>query len=70
MNLTKEQVHKDLNTLPEHYKTRDVDRLIRGYVKQKADASLHTHGAAVPQDLLLCDTGSDQERGSAHGLHP
>lgn len=39
MKLTKEQVLKDLNALPEHYKTGDVDRLIRGYVKQKADVS-------------------------------
>lgn len=39
MKLTKEQVQKDLDTLPEHYKTGDVDRLIRQYVKQKADVS-------------------------------
>ncbi len=39
MKLTKEQVQKDLNALPEHYKTGDVDRLIRQYVKQKADVS-------------------------------
>jgi len=39
MKLTKQQVQKDLNTLPEHYKTGDVDRLIRQYVKQKADVS-------------------------------
>ena len=39
MILTKEQVQKDLNTLPTHYKTGDVDRLIRQYVKQKADVS-------------------------------
>ena len=39
MKLTKEQVQKDLNTLPTHYKTGDVDRLIRQYVKQKADVS-------------------------------
>ena len=39
MKLTKEQVQKDLNTLPTHYKTGDVDRLIRHYVKQKADVS-------------------------------
>lgn len=39
MKLTKEQVQKDLNTLPAHYKTGDVDRLIRQYVKQKADVS-------------------------------
>ena len=39
MKLTKEQVQKDLDALPEHYKTADVDRLIRKYVKQKADVS-------------------------------
>ncbi|MBQ8359614.1 MAG: DNA alkylation repair protein [Oscillospiraceae bacterium] len=39
MKLTKDQVQKDLNTLPAHYKTGDVDRLIRQYVKQKADVS-------------------------------
>ena len=39
MNLTKEQIQKDLDALPEHYKTGDVDRLIRQYVKQKADVS-------------------------------
>ncbi len=33
MKLTKDQVQKDLNTLPAHYKTGDVDRLIRQYVK-------------------------------------
>lgn len=40
MILTKEQVQKDLNALPEHYKTGDVDKLIRHYVKQKADVSV------------------------------
>ena len=39
MKLTREQVQKDLDALPEHYKTGDVDRLIRQYVKQKADVS-------------------------------
>ena len=39
MELTKEQIQKDLDGLPEHYKTGDVDRLIRDYVKQKADVS-------------------------------
>ena len=39
MKLTKQQVQKDLNALPEHYRTGDVDRLIRQYVKQKADVS-------------------------------
>jgi len=39
MKLTREQVQKGLDSLPEHYKTADVDRLIRQYVKQKADVS-------------------------------
>ena len=39
MKLTKEQVQKALDELPEHYKTGDVDRLIRALVKQKADVS-------------------------------
>lgn len=39
MKLTKEQVQKDLDALPAHYKTGDVDRQIRRYVKQKADVS-------------------------------
>ena len=39
MKLTKEQVQKDLDALPAHYKTGDVDRLIRKYVQQKADVS-------------------------------
>lgn len=39
MKLTIEQVQNDLNALPEHAKTADVDRLIRQYVKEKADAS-------------------------------
>ena len=36
---TKEQIQKDLDALPEHYKTGDVDRLIRLLVNQKADVS-------------------------------
>lgn len=39
MKLTKELVQKDLDALPARHKTADVDRLIRTYVKQKADAS-------------------------------
>ena len=38
MELTIEQVQQDLNNLGT-YKTADVDRLIRSYVRQKADAS-------------------------------
>lgn len=39
MKLTVEHVQKDLDQLPVPYKTADVDRLIRQYVKQKADAA-------------------------------
>lgn len=39
MKPTKEQLQKDLNALPEHYKTGDVYKLICHYVKQKADVS-------------------------------
>ncbi len=39
MKLTREQVQKDLDALPEHYKTGDVDSLIRRYVKAQADVS-------------------------------
>lgn len=37
MLLTREIVQRDLDALPEHYKTGDVDGLIRRYVKEKAD---------------------------------
>ena len=40
MKLTKEQVLLDIAGLPKSYKTADLDRLIRDYVKQKADVSL------------------------------
>lgn len=39
MNLTIDSVQNDLNALPEHRKTADVDRLIRRYVREKADVS-------------------------------
>lgn len=39
MRLTKQQIQQALDALPKHYKTADVDRLIRQYVKQKADVS-------------------------------
>lgn len=39
MKLTKTQVLADLDALPQGYKTADVDRLIRCYVKQRADVS-------------------------------
>lgn len=37
--LTPEDVQKELDALPPHYKTKDVDRLIARYARQKADAS-------------------------------
>jgi hypothetical protein len=39
MQLTKEQVLADIAMLPESYKTADIDRLITGYARQKADPS-------------------------------
>lgn len=39
MLLTKDLVQNDLGALPERYKTADVDRLIKRYVKEGADAS-------------------------------
>lgn len=36
---TIEQVQQDLDALPAHYKTGDVDRLIRRYVQEQADMS-------------------------------
>ena len=39
MKLTILQVRKDLDALPENYKTGDVDRLIGRYVRQKADVT-------------------------------
>ena len=39
MKRTKDQVQQDLNALPADYKTGDVDRLIRRYVKAQADVS-------------------------------
>jgi len=40
MKLTKQQVLQDIADLPRGYKTADIDRLIRGYVKEKADGAL------------------------------
>lgn len=39
MKLTPDMVQRDLDKLPRNYKTGDVDRLIRCYVKERADAS-------------------------------
>ena len=37
--MTKEMVQADLDALPESYRTKDVDALIRRYVKNNADVS-------------------------------
>jgi len=39
MKLSADDVQRDLDALPKNYKTADVDRLIRQYVKSKADVS-------------------------------
>ena len=39
MKYTPELIQKDLDALPKGYKTGDVDRLIRRYVKEQADVS-------------------------------
>lgn len=39
MNLTTELVQRDLDALPERYKTADVDRLIRQYITARVDVS-------------------------------
>lgn len=39
MILTKEQVQAEIDALPENYKTKDVDALIKRYVKERADVS-------------------------------
>ena len=39
MELTRMQVQQDLDRLPANYKTADVDRLIRRYVREQADVS-------------------------------
>lgn len=50
MKLTKLQIQQDLDNLPQPYKTADVDRLIRQYVKQKSDVSeLRPHILAEQQ---------------------
>lgn len=50
MKLTIEQVQADLDALPKHYKTGDVDRLIRSYVQEGADGSaLRPHILAQQQ---------------------
>lgn len=39
MILTKEQVLADVDALPENFKTKDLDAIIKRYVKEKADVS-------------------------------
>lgn len=49
--LTPEQVLWDLAALPQDYKTADVDRLIKGYVAQKADVSCLRDHILTQQEL-------------------
>ena len=35
MKLTKQQIQKDIDALPDNYKTKDVDALIKKYVKER-----------------------------------
>ena len=39
MKLTKKQVQADINALPKNYKTKDIDAIIKKYVRAGADAS-------------------------------
>ena len=39
MKLTRTRVQQDLDCLPSNYKTADVDRLIRQYIRERADVS-------------------------------
>ena len=50
VTLTKEQVQRDIDALGAGYKTKDVDRLIARYVKERADVSaLREHVLAEQQ---------------------
>ena len=40
MKLTFERVKSDIDFLPKEYKTADIDKLIKQYIKEKADTSL------------------------------
>lgn len=51
MILTKEDVRRDLKTLPENYKTKELDGLIARYVKEKADVSALREYILTEQDL-------------------
>lgn len=49
--LTPEDVFRDLATLPQDYKTADVDRLIKGYIAVDADVSLLREYILTRQEL-------------------
>ena len=51
LHLTKERVLEDLGALPAGYKTADVDRLIKCYVKEQADVSALREYILVNQEL-------------------
>lgn len=64
--ITVESVLADINALPEHYKTADVDRLIRRYVKEKQDLScLRDHVLTQQQLHRIYFHGSLRQIGGA-----
>lgn len=51
MILTKIKVQADIDALPENYKTRDIDALIKRYVKERADVSALRDHVLLEQQL-------------------
>ena len=51
MHLTPSQVLADLSTLPNNYKTADIDRLIKRYIKEGADVSALRPHILTKQEL-------------------
>ena len=51
MILTKIKVQADIDALPENCKTRDIDALIKRYVKERADVSVLRDHVLLEQQL-------------------
>ena len=51
MILTKIKVQAVIDALPENYKTRDIDALIKRYVKERADVSALRDHVLLEQQL-------------------
>lgn len=51
MILTKIKVQADIDALSENYKTRDIDALIKRYVKERADVSALRDHVLLEQQL-------------------